>query len=135
MLVLLSPAKSLNYESKPLIDKATRPRFAEHSYELVNILRELDPEMIGKLMHISPKLATLNYDRYQNYRKTPTKDNSRQAILAFTGDVYRGMTLDDWSADDFDAVGRRPHGRAARQRVALDGVVDERPRYHPHPDA
>ena len=52
-------------------------------------------------MHISPKLAELNHARFQNYQPTFTAANSRQAILAFTGDVYQGMTLPEWSPDDF----------------------------------
>lgn len=101
MLILLSPAKTLDYETTPIIDKATQPRFAEHSFELVNELQKLDAKAIGELMHISPKLAELNYERYQSYQKTHSKDNSRQAILAFTGDVYQGINLADWSPDDF----------------------------------
>lgn len=104
MLVLLSPAKSLDFETPPLTQKATDPRFAKRSSELVEALKELSPEAIGKLMHISAKLAELNYERYQNYQNTPSKDNSRQAILAFTGDVYQGMELANWSTDDFDTA-------------------------------
>ena len=90
MLIILSPAKSLDYKTTPLVEKKTQPRFAKRSNELVKKLKELSPDEIGKLMHISPKLAELNHGRYQNYRTTPTPDNSRQAILAFTGDVYQG---------------------------------------------
>ncbi len=104
MLILLSPAKTLDYETPPITDKATQPRFAERSFELVNILRELDAQALGELMHISPKLAELNHDRYQNYQKTHNQTNSRQAILAFTGDVYQGIELADWSSDDFDTA-------------------------------
>ncbi|MGK0309356.1 MAG: cytoplasmic iron level regulating protein YaaA (DUF328/UPF0246 family) [Lentimonas sp.] len=104
MLVLLSPAKSLDYETPALVNKATQPRFAKDSCALIEALKELDPTAIGELMHISPKLAELNYARYQNYQTTPTKDNSRQAILAFTGDVYQGMTLANWSQKDFDTA-------------------------------
>ena len=104
MLILLSPAKTLDYETPPITDKATQPRFAERSFELVNILRELDTKAIGELMHISPKLAELNHDRYRNYQKTHNKNNSRQAILAFTGDVYQGIKLADWSSGDFDVA-------------------------------
>ena len=104
MLILLSPAKTLDYETQPVTSKATQPRFAEHSFELVNVLQKLDAKAIGELMHISPKLAKLNYDRYQKYQRTHNKDNSRQAILAFTGDVYQGMNLAEWSPVDFDTA-------------------------------
>ena len=104
MLILLSPAKSLDYQAPLLTNKATQPRLAAHSAELINQLKTLSPEAVGTLMHISPKLAELNHARYQNYQPSFTAANSRQAILAFTGDVYQGMALADWSADDFAAA-------------------------------
>lgn len=104
MLILLSPAKSLDTKAPLLTTKATQPRLAAHSSELINELRALSPEAIGKLMSISPKLAELNHARYQNYQPTFTAKNSRQAILAFTGGVYQGMELAEWSADDFAAA-------------------------------
>lgn len=104
MLILLSPAKTLDYKSPLLTNKVTEPRLTDHSSELIEKLQVLNPEEIGELMQISPKLAELNYDRYQNYQSTVTEENSRQAILAFTGDVYQGMDLSEWSQDDFDAA-------------------------------
>lgn len=104
MLILLSPAKSLDYQAPLLTKKATQPRLAAHSAELINELRALNPEAVAALMHISPKLAELNHARFQNYQPTFTAANSRQAILAFTGDVYQGMALAEWSADDFAAA-------------------------------
>jgi uncharacterized protein len=101
MLILLSPAKSLDYEAPLLTTKATLPRLASHSGELIDELKALSPEAIAKLMHISPKLAELNHARFQNYHPSFTAANSRQAILAFTGDVYQGMALADWSPADF----------------------------------
>lgn len=127
MLILLSPAKTLDYETPPLTKKATQPRFAERSSELVNKLKKLDPKAIGQLMHISPKLAELNYERYQSYQTTHNKDNSRQAILAFTGDVYQGMKLHEWSQSDFDAA-------QAKIRIlsGLYGVLRPLDRIQPH---
>lgn len=104
MLILLSPAKSLDTQAPLLTKKATQPRLAADSAELINELKALSPEAVGALMHISPKLAELNHARFQNYQPTFTAANSRQAILAFTGDVYQGMALADWSPDDFAAA-------------------------------
>ena len=101
MIVLLSPAKSLDYESPLLSKRATKPRFVEDSAELISKLRGLSVGEVGKLMSISKKLAQLNHDRFASWEKEFTKDNARAAILAFTGDVYQGMELKDWSADDF----------------------------------
>lgn len=101
MLILLSPAKTLDYETQLLTKEATTPRLLKHSSMLIEELRRLSPEEVGKLMSISPKLSELNYERYHNYQSKHTKDNSRQAILAFTGDVYQGMELSSWTNNDF----------------------------------
>ncbi|GAA5494767.1 peroxide stress resistance protein YaaA [Rubritalea halochordaticola] len=104
MIILLSPAKSLDYDSPLLTKKSTKPRLLDDSEELVLQLRKMSPAQIGKLMSISDKLAELNAERYASWEKDFSKDNARQAILAFTGDVYQGMELSDWSADDFAAA-------------------------------
>lgn len=101
MLILLSPAKSLDYDSPLLTAQSSKPRFINDSAELVQQLRKLSVDEVGKLMSISAKLAQLNYDRFASWEPEFTKDNSRQAILAFTGDVYQGMELAEWSKGDF----------------------------------
>ena len=101
MLTLLSPAKSLDYKSPLLTKKKTQPRLLEDSQQLITGLRELSISEVGKLMSISEKLAQLNYDRFAAWEPKCTVANSRQAILAFTGDVYQGMELAEWSEDDF----------------------------------
>ena len=104
MLILLSPAKSLDYDAPLLTTKATQPRLAAHSAQLIDELQALSTNEVGKLMSISPKLAELNHARFQSYSPEFTANNSRQAILAFTGDVYQGMALADWTPQDFDAA-------------------------------
>jgi hypothetical protein len=101
MLTLLSPAKSLDYTSPRLIERATQPRLKSETTALVDQLKSFSTQEIGTLMSVSDKLAALNHQRFQTFAPTFTKKNSRPAILAFTGDVYQGMTLADWSADDF----------------------------------
>ena len=101
MLTLLSPAKSLDYESPLLIERSTQPRLKADAAALLDQLKEFSAQEIGALMSVSDKLATLNHERFQNFSPSFTKQNSRQAILAFVGDVYQGMTLPDWSATDF----------------------------------
>jgi cytoplasmic iron level regulating protein YaaA (DUF328/UPF0246 family) len=101
MLTLLSPAKTLDYESPLLIERSTQPRLKSDTSVLIDQLQGLSTTEIGALMSVSDKLATLNYERFQSFAPFFTKANSRQAILAFVGDVYQGMTLSDWSADDF----------------------------------
>ena len=107
MIVLLSPAKSLDYESPLLSKRSTKPRFIEDSAELISRLRKLSVGDVGSLMSISAKLAQLNHDRFATWEKEFTKENSRPAILAFTGDVYQGMELDHWDKADFDLAQKR----------------------------
>lgn len=107
MIVLLSPAKSLDYESPLLTNRATKHRFTDDSAELISQLRKLSVGKIGKLMSISEKLAHLNHDRFASWEEESTKANSRPAILAFTGDVYQGIELGEWSKEDFTTAQAR----------------------------
>lgn len=102
MLFLLSPAKTLDYDS-PLPELPhTRPRFVAESGELIERLRELTPPQVAALMDLSDTLAALNVGRYQAWSSRFTARNSRQAILAFNGDVYEGLAARGLSADDLD---------------------------------
>lgn len=91
MLIVLSPAKTLDYETPVKVTKATMPDFIPRSAELVSVLRELPPTAIASLMKISDPLAQLNADRFAGWSATFDRDNSRQAVLAFNGDVYDGL--------------------------------------------
>lgn len=92
MLFLLSPAKSLDYESPlPAGLTHTQPSFVEHSSELVDLLRQRSPQQIAQLMDLSDALAGLNAARYQAWTSRFTASNSRQALMAFNGDVYEGL--------------------------------------------
>jgi len=101
MIILLSPAKSLDYESPLPTKKNTQPRFIEDSEILVKQLRTMTPAEIGKLMSISDKLADLNAERYTTWETDFTTENSRPCLFAFTGDVYQGMDLSEWKTPDF----------------------------------
>ena len=91
MLFLLSPAKSLDYES-PLPEVShTVPGFLPQSGELIGVLRQKSPQQIAELMDLSDKLAGLNVARYAAWSPKFTAANSRQAVLAFNGDVYEGL--------------------------------------------
>ena len=91
MLFLLSPAKSLDYES-PLADLPhSLPGFVDQSSELIALLRQRSPQQIAQLMDLSDALASLNVARYQAWQPKFTAANSRQAVLAFNGDVYEGL--------------------------------------------
>ena len=91
MLFLLSPAKTLDYESPAGDLPHTEPQFLDQSARLIDTLRKKSPRQIGKLMDISDALAELNAGRYQAWSPQFTAKNSRQAFLAFDGDVYDGV--------------------------------------------
>jgi cytoplasmic iron level regulating protein YaaA (DUF328/UPF0246 family) len=109
MLFLLSPAKTLDYDTpvpKPLQKKATEPAYVAQAAELIALLRRQTPSDIGWLMDLSEKLATLNAERYAAWRPQATAANSKPAVLAFDGDVYDGLqartlkTVDlNWAQD------------------------------------
>lgn len=101
MLMVISPAKTLDYDTPPVTDQATQPRFLEHSAELIGVLREKSPQDIAELMSLSDKLAGLNVARYGSWEHDSTPHNSKQALLAFKGDVYTGLNADDFNAADF----------------------------------
>lgn len=91
MIVVISPAKTLDFEEKDSNLPMSEPRFLDKSQEIVNEISNYDSYSLEKLMKISNKLATLNRDRFQKW--TPSLDTAKQSILAFKGDVYRGMDV------------------------------------------
>lgn len=101
MLSVLSPAKSLDYESPLPTKKHSEPRLVGQSAGLIEIMRTKTPADISKLMHISDELAHLNATRYQDFTPTHDPKNSRPALLAFAGDVYQGLDAASFDARDF----------------------------------
>jgi uncharacterized protein len=91
VLILLSPAKSLDYESKLPTRKYSQPRLLDHSTELIDVMRGKSVAEIADLMSISLELADLNARRYAEFEPPFTRKNARPAVLAFDGDVARGM--------------------------------------------
>ena len=91
MLIVLSPAKTLDYTSAVTTDVQSRPAFMQHAAELIAILRLQSPAQVGSLMKISDPLAQLNVQRYHDWSRRVSRRNSRQAVLAFNGDVYDGL--------------------------------------------
>lgn len=101
MLIVLSPAKTLDYESPlPAGLASTQPAFLARSSELIDILRPLTPAQVASLMGLSDKLAALNVARYQDWRPEYAEPAGRQALFAFKGDVYAGLDVARWSLDD-----------------------------------
>ncbi|QRC82519.1 hypothetical protein IFY68_04522 [Klebsiella pneumoniae] len=102
MLILISPAKTLDYQSPLATTRYTQPELLEYSQQLIGIARKLSAPQIGKLMSISDKLADLNATRFHDWHPDFTPQNARQAILAFKGDVYTGLQAETLTEDDFD---------------------------------
>ena len=98
MKVLLSPAKSLDFKSKLPTEKNSFLCFEKEAEYLNSILKTKSPKDLSDLMGVSTKIADLNYERNNDWSLPFTKKNSRQAVYAFSGDVYRG--LDAYSIDD-----------------------------------
>ncbi len=101
MLMVISPAKTLDYNGRNFAD-FTIPAYLERSQTLIDQLRDLSPEDLGRLMKISPKLAHLNLNRYQTFSVPFDLDNAKQTLLVFKGDVYKGMDLDSYDAEDLN---------------------------------
>jgi cytoplasmic iron level regulating protein YaaA (DUF328/UPF0246 family) len=106
MIIVLSPAKSLDYDTPPHIPRHSLPQFVDHSAELIQTLRTLSPESIGSLMSISDPLAHLNFQRYQHWTPTFSPTNAKQAVLAFNGDVYEGFDARSLAENDLDFAQR-----------------------------
>ena len=101
MLTLLSPAKTLDYETPSQTKTATMPKLLDQSALLVDELREFTSADLSALMGISGRLGTLNRNRFANWETPFTKGSAKQAVLAFMGDVYEGLEAASFSADDF----------------------------------
>ena len=102
MLFLLSPAKSLDYETPPQVNTHTQPLFTRQSAVLIDVLKTKTPHDISSLMKLSDSLSGLNVARYQAWSKKFTTKNSKQAVLAFNGDVYEGLNAKTLSAAQLD---------------------------------
>jgi len=102
MLIVISPAKTLDLDTPAGTEKFTQPDFIKHSAELVATLRTLSPTQIGSLMQISEPLAQLNTARYTAWSPKFTTANAKQAVLTFNGDVYEGLDAASLSAKQLD---------------------------------
>jgi cytoplasmic iron level regulating protein YaaA (DUF328/UPF0246 family) len=102
MLMLLSPAKTLDYTTPPVTPRFSQPDFLQHSAELIALLKQQTPAQIASLMKLSDPLAALNVGRYQAWHPEFTPDNAKQAVLAFMGDVYEGLNAAEMNPSQLD---------------------------------
>lgn len=100
MLTLISPAKALDFSGDARGLAPTQPRFATDTALLVERCKELEEDDLRRLMGLSEPLAQLNRARFQEMRPPPITENARPCVLAFRGDVYKGLDADSLSADD-----------------------------------
>lgn len=101
MLILLSPAKSLNFEPTDLTEHSM-PRLLDDSDRLVKELKKKSVRSLKKLMNVSEAIAELNVKRFQEYERPFGFGNAKQAVLAFDGDVYTGMEAETFTEEDLD---------------------------------
>ena len=100
MKIIISPAKSLDFEAEAPVKETTQPQFLAQAERLNKILRKKSTRSLGKLMSISPALAQLNYERNQNWHLPFNSENAKPAVFAFTGEVYRGLDVKTLPAED-----------------------------------
>jgi len=100
MLIVVSPAKSLDYESKVKTSKFTKPALIDQAEPVLKKLQSMSAGQLSKLMHMSAPLGELNHERYQNWAPEFTPETARQALFAFKGDVYLGLEAEQLSAAD-----------------------------------
>lgn len=97
MLTVISPAKTLDFDTPPTTRKSTQPLFIERAGELVEDARQMSPDDIRALMGVSDNIAQLNHARFMNWSTPFTLDNAKQSVLAFKGDVYTGLEAETLS--------------------------------------
>lgn len=94
MLIVISPAKSLDFDTPSVTTSYTIPEMLRDSEKLAGKLKKMSPKQISNLMSISKDLGELNFQRYQTWHLPFTPENSKQAVMAFNGDVYQGLQAD-----------------------------------------
>ncbi|MBW2941177.1 peroxide stress protein YaaA [Zhongshania aquimaris] len=102
MLLVISPAKTLDFETPAHTEQYSQGAFLARSQTLISQLQKLSPDDISALMKISPKLGELNHHRFMNWARPFTPANAKAAVLAFRGDVYTGLNADSFNDDDFN---------------------------------
>lgn len=102
MIVILSPAKNLDFESQVTTPLSTTPAFVKKSAELIQVLKAKKSSEIGALMHLSEKLSDLNFERYQNWKLKHTEKNSRPAVFAFNGEAYQGLSAEHFTSKELE---------------------------------
>ena len=107
MKIIISPAKSLDFESEVPTTLHTQPQFLAHSEKLHKKLKTISRKKLGELMKISEDLSALNYERNKNWQLPFTPENAKQAIYAFTGEVFRGINVNSLATEKIPVLQER----------------------------
>lgn len=102
MLLVISPAKNLDYDTPAITDQYSQPEHLTHAKELIEQLRGYSVQDIAELMKLSDKLSALNVARYESWQQPFTPENAKQAVLAFNGDVYSGLNAEDFNEQELN---------------------------------
>ncbi|MDF2179503.1 peroxide stress protein YaaA [Aliiglaciecola sp. CAU 1673] len=100
MLIVLSPAKNLDFDTPSPVADFTQPQLLDESQALIQVCRDLSPAKLASLMSISDNLATLNAQRFNDWSLPFSADNAKQAVMAFNGDVYAGLDANSLNKED-----------------------------------
>ncbi len=114
MLTVISPAKTLDFDTPPTTRRATQPQFLERAAQLVEDARALSPDDIRGLMGVSENIAQLNHARFMNWHQPFSLNNAKQSVLAFKGDVYTGL--------EAETLGNAQLGFAQKHLCILSGL-------------
>lgn len=102
MIVLLSPAKTLDFETEAVTSSASQPEFLNEAEQLISKLKKLSSNQVQKLMSVNPEIAELNVQRFQTWQTPFHGGNAKQAMLSFTGEVYRGLSANTFNEPEFE---------------------------------
>jgi len=122
MLTIISPAKTLDFESPALTAEFTQPAHLTQSRKLMRRLRELSAPDLSKLMNVSNNIADLNVERNRRWKTPFTTDNAKQALFAFKGDVYIGLDAESMTSDNIQFA--QKHLRVLSGRYGLLHPLD-----------
>lgn len=107
MIVLLSPAKKLDFETQVPVSTQTKPIFHDKTNKLASELKKLSSEEIGRMMKLSTNLSELNYARFQSFNKSYNPSTSKQAVFAFNGDTYTGLDIESFTEKELEFAQKR----------------------------
>ena len=102
MIVLLSPAKTLDFETAIKSDQHSLPEIIEQASQLIAGLKKMSAKKIGELMHLSENLSALNHQRYQHFTKDHQRKNARPAVFTFSGEVANGLAASEFNGEEID---------------------------------